>query len=275
VSASQLSPELRALLRKHPLPRRTEGDRILKGDLAYGAGRYADAAANGASDLWSVFLAIESESGNELGKSVSRLAPAGRLALARWCFASGRVDVGIETFKSLVGAPDAGVLDDDFMEYLAQVEGIRGEDGFVAAADELLEKSSTSTSGQAASQRVLHACARAVREGDLLGRRRGSPIWRCELDDGGRAPCRRSQPADARRADAARPPATTRQSPDSAPKPSRRCRAARSARRPRKRTTRSSASSWAAPSRSTASSARAASRNCSPRCVRGRHAMWL
>ncbi|MBL8740423.1 MAG: serine/threonine protein kinase, partial [Myxococcales bacterium] len=162
MTASQLSPELRALMRKHPLPRRSEGDRILKGDLGYGAGRYADAATNGASDLWAVFLAIESERGHDIGKSVSLLAPPGRLMLARWCFSSGRVDVGLSAFESIAGMPDAGVEDDDLMEYLEQVEATRGEGGYVEAADALLEKTG--------SQRVLHALVRALSSrGDLVG----------------------------------------------------------------------------------------------------------
>ncbi len=157
-----LSPELRALLKKHPLPKRTEGDRILRGDLAYGAERYASSATAGESEHWPVYLALESELGHEPSLSVKDLPPPSRLSFARFCLTSGRSDLGLAGFRAYLADPRAELSEADVVDYLAEVENVEGKGGMVKAADELLPRMQ--------SERVLLMCVQAAASlGDVAG----------------------------------------------------------------------------------------------------------
>ncbi|MFO0546873.1 MAG: hypothetical protein U0271_00730 [Polyangiaceae bacterium] len=141
---AKLSPELRSLLGRCPLPRRQDGDRILRGDLESGVDRYRELGVAGKSsdEWWTVFFALEGELGRGFEQSVLTLDTPARLSVARWAFEQGRVDVGLLAYRSFLedGAAKPEVADalryiDHAATSLGPIEGARAADAVLAKLD--------------------------------------------------------------------------------------------------------------------------------------------
>lgn len=94
----RLSPELQKLVKRNPLPSRAETDRVLKGDLEFGATRYSVEAASSPA-AWAVYFAIEGENGRSFEQSIASLHPSVCADLARWGFDEGRESVGVVAYR--------------------------------------------------------------------------------------------------------------------------------------------------------------------------------
>ncbi len=104
---AKLSPALQSILKKTPLASRSELDRVMRGDLEFGAEQYARQAMFDGGASWSVYFALQTELGRGWEESVHHLPQASCESLAKWAFAEGRDDVGVMAIERILEADDA------------------------------------------------------------------------------------------------------------------------------------------------------------------------
>jgi hypothetical protein len=123
---AKLSPELQKLIKRNPLASSAETDRVFKGDLDFGAQRYA-ALAHSKPEAWAVYFAIAGENGASFDQAVANVALDACAGLARWCFSDGRDSVGIVAFRRLLLESTSAPLEPDCERFLEAVSVAEGE----------------------------------------------------------------------------------------------------------------------------------------------------
>ncbi len=134
----RLSPELQKLIKRNPLPSTAETDRVLKGDLEFGATRYSVEAASSPA-AWAVYFAIEGENGRSFDKSIASLHPSVCADLARWGFDEGRDTVGVVAYRRFLELSKGVALEEDCARFVETVRNVEGE-AAARTAMELVER---------------------------------------------------------------------------------------------------------------------------------------
>jgi eukaryotic-like serine/threonine-protein kinase len=138
VAKAKLSPELLSSFQKHPLPSRKDHDRFMRGDLAHGAALLVTLGAEGDPGRFSQWLSLASETGEDVETAIRSWAATAQGAFTRWCFAEGKVDLGVLGFHHWVASSGGQVPDADIDELFRQVESVSGSRGVIEMADRLL-----------------------------------------------------------------------------------------------------------------------------------------
>jgi serine/threonine-protein kinase len=138
VVKAKLSPELLTSFQKHPLPSRKDHDRFMRGDLGHGASLLVALGAQGDPRRFTQWLALATEIGEDVEAAIRSWEATVQGAFTRWCFAEGKVDLGLSAFHHWVVSSRGQVPEEDVDELFRQVEALSGPSGVVETADALL-----------------------------------------------------------------------------------------------------------------------------------------
>jgi serine/threonine-protein kinase len=110
----------------------------MRGDLAHGAAVLLALGTDGDPRRFAQWLALASETGEDVEAAMGSWSAATQGAFTRWCFAEGKVDIGIAAFHRWVDSAGGQVPDADVDELFRQVDSGAGPRAVIAEADRLL-----------------------------------------------------------------------------------------------------------------------------------------
>jgi serine/threonine protein kinase len=110
----------------------------MRGDFEHGAAVLVALASQGDSRRFAQWLALVLEIGEEVEAALATWPTDAQGAFTRWCFAEGRVDLGISVFHRWIESSNGQVPEADVNEFFRQVEAVSGLRGVVEAADRLV-----------------------------------------------------------------------------------------------------------------------------------------